>query len=141
MLFSFLKKKNFKELETISEYRATQKAAKELGIKISYKESKENHILPKEHFQIIIVDLKEVSNEKKIKFEELQQEYQEKEYHKLLKDVVQKTIIYTGLLIAGASTLSLATCLQQKENHPPKLIQKASTHKGYNYPYSHAREK
>lgn len=142
MSFSFLKKTNFKEIEAISETKAIERAAKELGIKITYKESKQNHILPNEYFKVVIVDLKNVPDEKRIKFEELQEEYQHQEYQNLLKGLAKRLLIYTGMLTAGVATLALITCENEKEQPTPKLIQKAKPlSNGYNYPYSHAREK
>ena len=134
MVFSFLKKSKFKEIERISEQRSSERAARELGINVSYKEAPDNHILPKEYFKIVVVDFKNVSDSTKIKFEELQEEYQHQEYQKLVKALVKKVLLYSSVLTALCSTLILAKCEKEKNSSEPKLIQKAILKKE-NTPY------
>ena len=125
MLFSFLKKSKFKEIERISEQRSSERAARELGIEISYKEAPDNHILPKEYFKIVVVDFKNVPDSTKIKFEELQEEYRRQEYQKLVRSLVKKILLYSSVLAALSSTLILVTCEKEKAANEPKLIQKS----------------
>lgn len=126
-MFSFLKRKRLQELETISENKATEKAAKELGLKITYQETKEHHLLPPEHFKIIIIDFKNVPHETKIKFEELQQEYQQQEYQKMLRHIGKKILISLSILGGLVSAITVSTCTQSSPTteHTPHLIQKA----------------
>ncbi len=133
--------KRIKDLETISKNKATEKAALELGLKFSYQESKEEHLLPKEHFKFVVVDLKNISPETKTKFEELQKKYQQEEYQKITQHISKKVLRSLSILVLGVSALTLITCERNKSEKMPKLIQKATPVKGYNYPYSHAREK
>lgn len=120
ILFSFLKKISFHELETISENKASEKAAKELGLKISYQESKESHVLPPEHFKCVIIEFKNVPHETKIKFEELQQEYQHQEYQKMLRHIAKKIIVSTAILGAIFSAVTVSTCLSSDTNSQPQ---------------------
>lgn len=125
MLFSFLKKSKFKEIERISEQRSSERAARELGIEISYKEAPDNHILPKEYFKIVVIDFKNVTDSTKIKFEELQEEYRRQEYQKLIKALAKKVFLSLGILTALSSSLVLVTCEKEKAANEPKLIQKS----------------
>ena len=129
MLFSFFKKSKFKEIERISEQRSSERAAHELGLKVTYKEATDNHILPNEYFKIVVVDFKNASDETKMKFEELQEEYKHQEYQKLVRILAKKILLSLGMLGALASILTLSTCEKEKSPTEAKHIQKATLKK------------